>query len=381
MLEGRLAAGRTSRRRGPAGCALRPRPPRSGGDAAGDRGGLGCRPPRLGPAERGAPACQAGTVSPLAVRPRFPAATRSPAPRRARSRSTQWSAITAAALDDLEALEPARWCIAGHDALLLADARSGAGADLPVPRRSIREGISPCRRRRRDAALLASKPPRSLSTPELARLMPADTADRGRACRGAGPIPPPPRSPHRTRRASDDPERDSHRCAASTTNGFRRAARRGRLQACVVSTYHAGSLICLRPEGGRVNTHFRGLPSADGDGGRPRTAHRRHPFGGDRLLRPSGCRAARLEPEGTHDACFLPPTDPPDRRHPRSTTVAHAGGETWVVATRFSCLATLDGRAQLPAALETRASSASSSPEDRCHLNGLCVDRRRGRAT
>ena len=61
--------------------------------------------------------------------------------------------------------------------------------------------------------------------------------------------------------------------------------------------------------------------------------------------------ARRLEPAGTHDACFLPRTS-----HVTGNVQIHemaygAGGELWFVNTRFSCLCTLDRRVELRAAL------------------------------
>ena len=82
--------------------------------------------------------------------------------------------------------------------------------------------------------------------------------------------------------------------------------------------------------------------------------------------------AARLEPAGTHDACFLPRTS-----HVTGNVQIHemaygAGGELWFVNTRFSCLATLDPESSFvprwrpPFVTELE-------PSDRCHLNGLAM--------
>lgn len=273
--------------------------------------------------------------------------------------TAQWTAITTAALDDLEGLDPSRWCIAGHDALL-ADARSelericrflavDPGGDLTVPAAVVTQ-------------ILASKPPVA-STAELARLLPA-TADAAERAADLIPSPAPAGSPDRP----SDPERDSPLRSVHTSEFAELLDGAG--STLVVSTYHAGSLICLRPEGSRVNTHFRGLPRPMGMAVAPgRLTVGTHSGVIDYRDLPEA--APRLEPEGTHDALYLP-------RHTHLTgdirihDLAHAGGETWVVATRFSCLATLDDRHSFVP--RWRPSFISElAAEDRCHLNGLCV--------
>src|SRR5437879_2618504 len=73
----------------------------------------------------------------------------------------------------------------------------------------------------------------------------------------------------------------------------------------LVTTYQAGKLVMLRADQGVVNTHFRSFPK---------------PMGlavqGDRLAIGAALEiwefhnvpavAAKLEPAGKHDACFLP---------------------------------------------------------------------------
>src|SRR5204862_4296250 len=51
---------------------------------------------------------------------------------------------------------------------------------------------------------------------------------------------------------------------------------------------------------------------------------------------------------------------------------AWAGDELWAVNTRFSCLCTLDRRYSFVPRWRPAFVSALA-PEDRCHLNGLCV--------
>jgi uncharacterized protein (TIGR03032 family) len=80
--------------------------------------------------------------------------------------------------------------------------------------------------------------------------------------------------------------------------------------------------------------------------------------------------AARLDPPGRHDACYLPRSS-----HVTGNIQVHemawgAGGMLWVVNTRFSCLCTLDLSASFAPRWRPPFVSALE-PSDRCHLNGL----------
>jgi uncharacterized protein (TIGR03032 family) len=79
----------------------------------------------------------------------------------------------------------------------------------------------------------------------------------------------------------------------------------------------------------------------------------------------------KLEPKGRHDACYMPRT-----HHVtgdiRIHDIGFAGGELWIVNTRFSCLATLDGVHSFVPRWKPPFTSALAA-EDRCHLNGLCI--------
>jgi uncharacterized protein (TIGR03032 family) len=81
--------------------------------------------------------------------------------------------------------------------------------------------------------------------------------------------------------------------------------------------------------------------------------------------------ASRVEPVGTHDACYLP-------RSSHITgdigihEIAYASDELWIVSTRFSCLATLDPNYSFVPRWRPAFISALAA-EDRCHLNGLAL--------
>jgi uncharacterized protein (TIGR03032 family) len=149
----------------------------------------------------------------------------------------------------------------------------------------------------------------------------------------------------------------------------------------LVTTYQAGKLVMLRDEGEHLNTHYRTFPSPMGLA---------LADGGDRLAIGTTLQvweyrnvpdvARRLEPAGTHDACFLPRSS-----HITGNVLIHEmaygsavgrfskpSHELWFVNTRFSCLATLDPEASFvprwrpPFVTELE-------PSDRCHLNGVAM--------
>ena len=139
----------------------------------------------------------------------------------------------------------------------------------------------------------------------------------------------------------------------------------------VVSTYQAGKVIFIRADGNVVNTHFRVFPKAMG-----LTADHEKMAIGSTLqiwqLRNVPAVAAKLDPPGKHDACYLP-------RQSHVTgdidihEMAYAGSELWFVNTRFSCLCTLEDPtcSFVPRWRPPFVSAYDLS--DRCHLNGLAV--------
>lgn len=138
----------------------------------------------------------------------------------------------------------------------------------------------------------------------------------------------------------------------------------------VMTTYQSGYLVLARAQQAGVNTHFRRLPRPMG------TAYR------DGLLT-VGTKseivtfanvpdvAPTLPPAGKHDAAFFP-------RHTLHTgdirvhDLAWAQGQLWAVATKFSCLATFDGRHSFVPRWRPPFITKLAA-EDRCHLNGMAV--------
>ena len=139
----------------------------------------------------------------------------------------------------------------------------------------------------------------------------------------------------------------------------------------LVTTYQAGKLVMLRDEGDHLNAHFRVFQAPMGMA-----------LQGDRLAIGTSIQiwdyvnvpdvAARLDPPGSHDACYLPRSS-----HVTGNIQIHEmafanDGELWVVNTRFSCLCTIDRMASFTP--RWRPSFITElEPTDRCHLNGMAM--------
>ncbi|MEB3210619.1 MAG: TIGR03032 family protein, partial [Leptolyngbyaceae bacterium] len=137
----------------------------------------------------------------------------------------------------------------------------------------------------------------------------------------------------------------------------------------VVSTYQAGKVVLVRADGEALNTHFRVLQKPMGlavdSAGRMAVGTSSHIW----EFRNVPAVAPKVEPQGKHDACFLP-----RNIHVTGDIDIHemAWGKEglWFVNTRFSCLCTQD----LDHSFVPRWRSpfvSAYAPEDRCHLNGL----------
>lgn len=154
------------------------------------------------------------------------------------------------------------------------------------------------------------------------------------------------------------------------TTGFPGLLRK--LESClVVSTYQAGKLVILRPDGKTINTHFRTFDRPMG-----MAADRERLALGTRAeiieFRNMPSLARRLHEPPRHDAVFLA-----RRAHVTGAIDIHEmawdkDGELWFVNTLFSCLCTLDDRSSFVP--RWRPSFVSGyADEDRCHLNGLAL--------
>lgn len=159
--------------------------------------------------------------------------------------------------------------------------------------------------------------------------------------------------------------------AAATDHGLADVLRRAR-SSLLVSTYQSNRLMVLRHDrdAGGLGVHLRTYE-------RPMGLARTR--GGLALgtrsevwdLRDFPAAAAALEPKGRHDACFVPRNS-----HVTGDIAVHeleVGDEgLWVVATKFSCLATLDSDHSFVPRWWPSFITALA-PEDRCHLNGMAL--------
>lgn len=140
-----------------------------------------------------------------------------------------------------------------------------------------------------------------------------------------------------------------------------------------VSTYQAGKVILVRYDEstGTINTHFRDFEKPMGIA----VKDNRLSIGGSRTVweyRDVPAVAARLEPQGKHDACYLP-----RNIHITGDIDIHEmawdkDNQLWLVNTRFGCLCTLDVDHSFNPRWRPPFLSALS-PDDRCHLNGLAI--------
>jgi uncharacterized protein (TIGR03032 family) len=138
----------------------------------------------------------------------------------------------------------------------------------------------------------------------------------------------------------------------------------------LVSTYQANKLLAVRASGQGLSTLVRTFERPMGlavDGSRLALGTRKEVW----TFRNAPDIAPRVEPAGTHDACFLPRSS-----HVTGDIgiheIAWSGDELWLVSTRFSCLATLSPDYSFVPRWWPPFISAIAA-EDRCHLNGLAM--------
>mgnify|MGYP003571133756 CR=1 FL=1 len=154
------------------------------------------------------------------------------------------------------------------------------------------------------------------------------------------------------------------------TNTLHELLERGNLS-LVATTYQAGKLIFVRKQDGKVNTHFRMFHKPMGLAG-SREGFAIGTLNEIQEFRNVPAVAQRIEPAGSHDACYIPRS-----KHTTGDIDIHEmsydkDGELWFINTRFSCLCTLDkDNSFVP---RWRPPFVTGyAPEDRCHLNGLAM--------
>src|SRR5688572_13868312 len=141
----------------------------------------------------------------------------------------------------------------------------------------------------------------------------------------------------------------------------------------LVTTYQANKLLVLREQQGGLSILVRSFERPMGvaaDGRRIALGTRDQVW----HFRNAPDIAPRVEPAGTHDACFIPRTS-----HVTGDVGGHEiawggerGEELWVVNTRFSCLCTLHPDYSFVPRWRPPFVTALAA-EDRCHLNGVAM--------
>lgn len=271
--------------------------------------------------------------------------------------AAQWATTTRILLDDLEELPPERWCVVDWAAV-----EADPAGEL--------ERLCAWLGLEWDLGLVPGAPAEHLTAPDPAaqarreeRLQAALPATIGVAERArdllAAPV---------SRRPTVTPDAEASVRSVHTGGLARILDRIG--ASLLLSTNATGKLICARRDGPRVNTHFRDLNqptgiaiTADGFAVATKGEVWRYRHAPEAL--------AGLDRERGYDACLIPRT-----RHLTGAIATHelasAGDELWLVATRYSYLATLDqARGVVPRWRPAFISEIAG--DDRCHLTGVAV--------
>jgi uncharacterized protein (TIGR03032 family) len=307
----------------------------------------------------------------------------------------QWATTVEVLLDDLEALDPDRWCLASYDRLVAQpfdeitrlcdfldlDWDDELSEPLPDSRHTLDSPHPEKWRRNADElepmidiiAPVADRARQAFATPPR-----TDPVAGGPSVDGPG----------RRRRVAltgEGAERSADRPPAEGTPALAPSAQelfgsqhtasfRVLLDtlgaSLLISTYQAGRLIMVRPTADGLNSHFRSMATPMGiayDGRRLAIGTRAEVV----TFQNQPALAARLDPPDLHDGCFV-------ARHRHATgdirvhDLAWADDGLWLVNTRFSCLATLDEEHSFVPRWQPPFITALTA-DDRCHLNGLAV--------
>ncbi|MGE5193479.1 MAG: TIGR03032 family protein [Deltaproteobacteria bacterium] len=138
----------------------------------------------------------------------------------------------------------------------------------------------------------------------------------------------------------------------------------------LVSTYQAGKVVSVGVAENELTLSYHNFERAMGLSVRPdgiAVGARAQVW----FLNSAPDLAARVEPAGRHDACFLTRSS-----HFTGEIQAHemawSGDELWLVNTAFGCLCTLDDHHSFVPRWRPPFITALAA-EDRCHLNGLAM--------
>jgi uncharacterized protein (TIGR03032 family) len=167
--------------------------------------------------------------------------------------------------------------------------------------------------------------------------------------------------------AQQSPERLDIGCSHSDNFPDLLAQRRISL---LISTYHTGHLVVVSAHQGQLTLAFHLFERAMGVSYKPGCISI---CTGKEVWFARNCPdiAAKIEPRGRHDACFLART-----AHFTGDIHAHesawVGNELWIVNTLFSCLCALHPYYSFAPRWRPPFITALK-PEDRCHLNGMAM--------
>lgn len=284
--------------------------------------------------------------------------------------ASQWATTTTTLLDDLATLAPERWCVTSYDKLVETPneelARLCDFLDLDWDRTD--DGPLPL-----SSHTLTSPEPEKWrrNAEELEAIWPQvkDVANRAHATFAEPPATRPAsgsRSKASAPRGAPTPEQAFSSVHTDAVPKILEAIG----VSLAVTTYQSGRLILVRSREGVLNTHFRTFPMPMGlafrDGalvlGTRRSVWE---------FRDQPAVAAKLEPHGSHDACFVPRgchVTGDIRIH----ELVYAQDGLWAVNTRFSCLSTLDPASSFVPRWRPPFISGLAA-EDRCHLNGVAL--------
>ena len=287
----------------------------------------------------------------------------------------QWATATTTMLDDLEALDPDRWCVTSYSALLAdPDAElsrlcsnldltwdTETGGELPISATTL-EAPQPSKWERNAEEM---KKVWDIVDPVAVRAHDV-FAD------------PPPIQPSKSRSAeavkvglTEEPDgaipTDFSSVFTASFGGILDAAN----ASLAITTYQSGRLVFVRRDGDKVNTHLRYFPSPMGvavQGAKLALGTKTTVW----EFWNQQAAANTIDPEGRIDACYMP-----RRGHTTGDIRIHdlaydAEGELWAVATRFSCLVTFDRENSFNPRWRPQFISGLSA-DDRCHLNGLAM--------
>ena len=300
--------------------------------------------------------------------------------------AAQWEFTTNKILDDLDRVAPGRWTVANYHRLVgdpdAEIARLCRFAELPWD--DPLDGPLPLSRH----TLTPPSPDKwKRNATELREVLATvkETAERATAISGGPqPIVPRPRqntAPRGEGRVVAVPDgavdAGEHPMASVHTPSVPELLSKTGLS-LLLSTYQSGKMVTLRAMDGVLNTHFTPFPRPMGVAWRPGTAA----SGAASLsigsrdevwtYRDQPAVARKIEPAGTYGSCYVL-----RGRHVTGNIAIHemayaAGGELWMVNTKFSCLNTIDDdHSFVPRWMPPFVTGLAA--EDRCHLNGMAM--------